>query len=114
MSKIIFLNLKEQNDYFISNNNNISNIYPFKNPKNLNEKQQVKKTKINKLHNHLINSLKYQSEINAFPSVLPEEINIKFTDLNFWKKLNPFKNKSSAQTDVENNTIYFSTFLLTF
>lgn len=61
------------------------------------------------LHTHLLNSLNYQSQTNSFPSTLPEEINIKFTQLNLWERLNPFNSKEIAQTNIKDNTIYMST-----
>lgn len=58
---------------------------------------------------HITNSLNYQSQTNSFPSTLPEEINIKFTQLNLWERLNPFNSKEIAQTNIKDNTIYMST-----
>ena len=107
MTKIIFL---DANQVFNTN----KNFKIIENPLesiNLIEKNKNKplNTNIEKLYNYLINSLNYQSEINAFPSTLPDEINIKFTNLNIWENLNPFKKTTVAQTDLSSNTIYFST-----
>ena len=111
MTKIIFL---DANQVFNTN----KNFKIIENPLesiNLIEKNKNKplNTNIEKLYNYLINSLNYQSEINAFPSTLPDEINIKFTNLNIWENLNPFKKTTVAQTDLSSNTIYFSTEFLT-
>ncbi len=93
------------------NENETDKIFSSNNLKN--EVKTKTTNSIISLQSYLINSLNYQSEINAFPSTLPDEINIKFTNLNILEKLNPFNKKSVAQTDLSNNTIYFSTEFLT-
>ena len=115
MTKITFLDVGEKYNYFINNNNNLTQFTPFITPKDL-DKNNLKRNSnksIESLYSHLVNSLNYQSEINAFPSTLPDEINIKFTNLNIWENLNPFKKTTVAQTDLSSNTIYFSTEFLT-
>lgn len=112
MSKINFLDLEENNLFdttkkFKKTNvllNSTIDINDFNNENTL-----INNSKINQLYTHLLNSLNYQSQTNTFPSTLPEEINIKFTQLTLWEKLNPFKSKEVAQANIANNTIYMST-----
>ncbi len=109
MTKIIFL---DANQVFNTN----KNFKIIENPLesiNLIEKNKNKplNTNIEKLYNYLMNSLNYQSEINAFPSTLPDEINIKFTNLNIWENLNPFNNKSVAKKLI-NKSITITYFFL--
>lgn len=99
MTKITFLDVGEKYNYFINNNNNLTQFTPFITPKDLdknNLKKNSNKKSIESLYSHLVNSLIYQSEINAFPSTLPDEINIKFTNLNILEKLNPFNKVSCS------------------
>ena len=109
MTKIIFL---DANQVFNTN----KNFKIIENPLesiNLIEKNKNKplNTNIEKLYNYLINSLNYQSEINSFPSTLPDEINIKFSNLNILEKLNPFNNKSVAKKLI-NKSITITYFFL--
>ena len=67
---------------------------------------------ISKLESFINESLNYQSSINAFPSTLPEEINIKFTKTHWIQKINPFYNDNIAKTNIENNTVYLTMDLL--
>jgi hypothetical protein len=108
LTKINFLDLPKNNIYDVQNKTSKpfiplvdSEIFPSNSIKNNNY------SNINKLHINLLNSLNYQSEINAFPSTLPEEINIKFTQLTLLDKI--FGSKEVAQANIANNTIYMST-----
>lgn len=109
MTKIIFL---DANQVFNTNKNFKIIANPLESI-NLIEKNKNKplNTNIEKLYNYLMNSLNYQSEINAFPSTLPDEINIKFTNLNILEKLNPFNNKSVAKKLI-NKSITITYFFL--
>lgn len=65
------------------------------------------------LHTHLLNSLNYQSQNNLFPSTLPKEINIKFTNTSFIDKFKSLFSKNElAEVNLNSNTIYISSHLL--
>lgn len=107
MSKINFLDIGEDFNTTRTIKNVATPMEEIDYSEKIQNNQENKKSKT--LHSYLLNSLNYQSQTNAFPSTLPEEINIKFTQLNLWEKLNPFKSKEVAQANIANNTIYMST-----
>jgi hypothetical protein len=76
---------------------------------------QSKLNEIIILQNMLIDSLNYLSEQRLLISTLPEEINIKFTNIYFidkFKSLFSKKDSQLAEVSFNSNTIYISTDLL--
>ena len=112
MSKINFFDLTENKSFDTNKkikktNITLNSVVDLTNFDN--ENISINKTLTTELYSHLLNSLNYQSQTNSFPSTLPEEINIKFTQLSLLERLNPFKSKEIAQANIKDNTIYMST-----
>ena len=113
MTKINFIDLK--NTFYstnsIENDKNITETLTDIEDIDITTTNKNSNKSIEKLYNYILNSLNYQSTTSAFPSSLPDEINIKFTSLNIWEKLNPFNNKSVAKKLI-NKSITITYFFL--
>ena len=116
MNKINFLDLEKNNYYYIKDNKVSNEFNPLEDIVNIDlnlNNEKSKKSLINNLHTHLLDSLNYQSQTNSFPSTLPEEINIKFTNTSFTDKFKSFFSKNElAEVNLNSNTIYISADLL--